>query len=532
MTGSTTNAETSNSTGLPAHPDTGSDPGLLDLAAMLQLIQQSPEGIAVIDAEHRYLQVNPAGCELLGRPESALLGGASPWRSPVTTEDSGPGDQLVSLGRREFAFSVTEVQVRARQLRVVQFRDVTDARHRERQLRTFAKTAASIAFSDELSTLLDRLAEEVRQATGMYSCTFLLYDESGELQQSGTAGEYPRVQDYSLRLRECRALGAPLVADDSVRLRRPIIASGWRQKTLDDPRFAPIHEFTREAKWNTLVVVPLLVRDRVAGVFNGFYLTGHEPHEADLPFLTAIADQAAVAVDNSQLLAAAERQAALEERHRLARELHDSVSQVLFSLSLQTQALEIVVGNRGLESDAALHGGLREIRELTHDAVTEMRALIFQLRPAALHEEGLVSAVRKHASALAAREGLEITVSEPAVEMYFDASTEEQIFRVVQEALHNVVKHVPGGRAHIEILATGPDLLLEVTDNGTGFDPDVQLPGHYGMQTMSERVSQAGGTLTVESCSSGTTVRAFLPNVIRPEQRPARADEPPTRGQP
>ncbi len=484
-------------------------------SALLHLLRDSPDCLAIVDANAVYLHVNASGCSLLGQPESALVGTVSPWRRSEAPSE-GPY-QLVSLGRREVSYALTEVQVGESRLGVVQFRDVTEARQRERHLRTFAQTAASIAFAEDLSTLLNRLAEEVRHATGMYSCTFLLYDETGELQQSGTAGDYPRAHDYSLRLRRCRDLGAPLLADEAVRQKRPIIAPGWRQRTLDDARFAPIHEFSRDAVWNTIVVVPLLVRGHVAGVFNGFYLTDDEPHEADLPFLTAIADQAAIAVDNSQLLAAAERQAALEERHRLARELHDSVSQALFSLSLQARALELTLGRSWPAIDAGIKVSLHEINGLITDALVEMRALIFQLRPAALREEGLLSAVRKHASALAAREGLNVTVRGRDAEVVLDAAIEEQLFRVIQEALHNVVKHVPGGQVSIDMSTAGDDgsdLVVTITDDGAGFDPELERPGHYGLQTMAERVEQSGGTLTVQSRTSGTTVCARLPGVL------------------
>lgn len=495
----------------------------LDLPALLQLVSDSPEGISVIDERGTHLYVNPAGSELLGRSGAELNGTASLWSLPASDATPPGQEQVVTLGRRELSGLVTDVRVEGRRVGIVQFRDVTDNRQRERQLHTFAKAAASIAFSVDLSTLLDRLAEEVRQATGMYSCTFLLYDDDGELQQSGTAGEYPRVADYSRRLRECRELEAPLLADESLRIGKPIIAQGWRQRTLADPRFAPIHEFSRDAMWDTIVTVPLVVRERPAGVFNGFYLIDHEPHESDLPFLTAVADQAAVAVDNSQLLAAAERQAALEERHRLARELHDSVSQVLFSLSLQTRALEIALSDRGLGTEEILMGGVHEIRELSQDALVEMRALIFQLRPAALHEEGLVSSVRKHVSAVAARSGQEITISAPDRDIGLSPVVEEQLFRVVQEALHNVVKHAPDASVHVEIGTTGEldsDLTVEITDTGDGFDPDVAVPGHYGLATMTERVAEAGGELTVISRPAGTVVRAFLPGVAGPAPSP------------
>lgn len=504
---------------------------LLDHAALLELIEYAPEGIAVLDQDNRYLDLNPAGCRLLDSELAGLRGTVSPWSERDQFAGSDPpsgvsgSERVVRLGRREFSYNGTDVWVESLYRRVVMFRDVSKIRQRERQLHAFAKTAASLTFAEDLSSWLDRLAEQVRQTTEMYSCTFLLYDEDGQLQQSGTAGDYPRVPDYGLRMRQCGELGAPLAADKAITERTTIVAKGWRKQTLEDSRFAPIHDFTRNAIWDTLVVVPIQVRGRIVGVFNGFYLPDHEPGEEALRFLNTIAEQAAVAIDNATLLAAAERQATLEERHRLARDLHDSVSQLLFSLALNTRALELSAGPETAANDG-LRKGLREIEQLTQDALAEMRALIFQLRPAALHEEGLVSAIRKHASVLAARESLEIIVYEPTRDLHIDPATEVQLFRVIQEALNNVVKHVVGGKATISFQPGGVDdgdLVIEIADNGPGFDLSMPELGHYGLQTMTERVEALGGQLRVASDAGGTTIRALIPKALRLASNPAPA---------
>jgi signal transduction histidine kinase len=483
----------------------------LDVPLVRELIDAAPDGLAVVAENGSTIYLNAAGRELLGASQAHST-------SPLTEWAHGSERQgTVRLGRREISYHRVPLTTLHETLLAVYFRDVTSTRQRDRQVRTFAQAAASIAFSHDLFSLLDRLAEQVRTASSMYSCTFLLYDEDGDLQQAGTAGKYPQTPDYSRRLRRCKDLGAPLLADIAVKERRPIIQPGWRRFTLSDPRFAPIHDISHGDQWDTIVVVPLVMRDKVLGVFNGFYPHDHQPHESDLPFLTAIADQAAVAIDNSRLLAAAEHQAALEERHRLARELHDSVNQILFSLSLRTRALEMEVSTH--PEMTPLAENLAAVAELSADALVEMRALIFQLRPAALHEEGLVSAIRKHATALAAREGLEIELQLPSLDVQVEADAEEQLFRVLQEALHNVVKHVPHASVRVELHAPavpGHELVLVVHDDGQGFDPGAHSPGHFGLQTMAERMQALGGRLTVSSRSNGTTVRASVSNAIAP----------------
>jgi len=208
-----------------------------------------------------------------------------------------------------------------------------------------------------------------------------------------------------------------------------------------------------------------------------------------------------------------------EERHRLAGELHDSVSQALFSMTLHTRALQLAVQQQGWDPPDRVVRGLAELRELTQGALTEMRALIFQLRPAALHEEGLVAAVGRHAAAVAAREGFEVCVHAPENRPPLDERVEEELFRIIQEALHNAVKHAQPSR--VDIRLDEPDdaagtLVVEVADDGVGFDPDITRPGHLGLESMRERTQRVGGRFTVDSSPAGsTTVRVVLPDILR-----------------
>lgn len=491
-------------------------PATLDVDSLVGLVDGAPDGVALVDVRHEmYVYVNPAGCRLLEQPLTELVGTRPLF--PVTT-DVRPPDDALRHTRLEFEHSTIELSAGPPSLRVVYFREVSRQRQHERLLGAFSRTSASIAFAGPLASVLDRLAEEVRVATGMAACTFLLMDENGHLRQAGMAAEaYPGVPDYGERIERCRALGAPLLSLDAFHDRKPVVALGWREQTLADPRFQPIHDISADASWSTLATVPLIGRGEILGVMNGYYLEGGEPHDEELSFLTAIADQAAVAVENARLLGAVESKAALEERHLLARELHDSVNQALFSLTLQTRALEIGMINGSMAPGLVLRG-LADIRELTEGALAEMRALIFQLRPAALREEGLVLAVRKLAAAVAAKEGTDVRVEGPTDKLPIDQLAEEQLFRVVQEAVHNVVKHAGATSIVISIDANSyrPDTLnLTIRDDGGGFDSTAQHPGHLGLQTMAERIAQIGGTFTLHSHAHGTTVQAAVPGVLQ-----------------
>ncbi len=209
-----------------------------------------------------------------------------------------------------------------------------------------------------------------------------------------------------------------------------------------------------------------------------------------------------------------------EERHRLASELHDSVSQALFSMTLHTRAVQLAVQQQGWEPQHRIVRGLADLRELTQSALTEMRALIFQLRPDALREEGLVAAIRKHAAAVAAREEFAVVVHASDDRLHLPERAEEELFRIVQEALHNTVKHAQPSRVDIRLdgpADAGGTLTIEIADDGSGFDPDLPRPGHVGLESMGERAGRLGGQFTIHSSPSGSTVRVVLPDILRRE---------------
>ncbi|GLZ36148.1 hypothetical protein Lesp02_83350 [Lentzea sp. NBRC 105346] len=213
-----------------------------------------------------------------------------------------------------------------------------------------------------------------------------------------------------------------------------------------------------------------------------------------------------------EMLDEASQVAALEERHRLARELHDSVSQALFSMTLHTRAVELAVQKEGGSPEGPVARGLKELRSLTQGALAEMRASLFQLRPDALHEDGLAEAIRKQSAAIAARENLQITVDAPMYRLVLDDRAEEELFRVVQEAVHNSVKHASPRRIEIRLDECPEGLVVEVIDDGNGFDPLAARPGGMGLNGMRERMARIGGELIINSSTTGsTTVRAVLP---------------------
>jgi len=200
------------------------------------------------------------------------------------------------------------------------------------------------------------------------------------------------------------------------------------------------------------------------------------------------------------------------ERQRIARDLHDSVSQSLFSTTLHVRTAQHALELEELDTDGPVGEELSEIGQLTRGALAEMRALIFELQPGALAEEGLVAALSKQASALSAREGLAIEVDGPGDRLPISAEVEEQLYRVGQEALANVVKHARAHSATVRIAATDDTVSIEVYDDGRGFDPAAVGPDHFGLRSMRGRVADLGGRLDITSTPGrGTALRVEVP---------------------
>jgi signal transduction histidine kinase len=200
------------------------------------------------------------------------------------------------------------------------------------------------------------------------------------------------------------------------------------------------------------------------------------------------------------------------ERQRIARDLHDSVSQSLFSTTLHVRTAQRALELEELGSSGSVGEELSEIGQLTRGALAEMRALIFELRPGALADEGLVAALTKQASALSAREGLAIQVDGPDERLPLGPEVEEQLYRLVQEALANVVRHARASRATVRIAATDETVSMEVSDDGRGFDPAAVGPEHFGLRSMRGRVADLGGRLQVTSRRGrGTVLRVEVP---------------------
>jgi signal transduction histidine kinase len=206
-----------------------------------------------------------------------------------------------------------------------------------------------------------------------------------------------------------------------------------------------------------------------------------------------------------------EGEQAVQERHRIARDLHDSVSQALFSTLLHTRTAEKALAQEAKRPDDGLARELGTIAELTLSAQTEIRGLISELGRDPL-EDGLVPALVGQASRLARGDGPRIEVQAPEGRLPLGPRAEAQVFGIGREALANVVKHAGASTAWIRVEERPGRVVIEIRDDGLGFEPKVNHPGHFGMESMRSRAAEIGAQLTIISRPGhGTVVRIDAP---------------------
>ncbi|MEU0137079.1 GAF domain-containing sensor histidine kinase [Streptomyces sp. NPDC006296] len=231
--------------------------------------------------------------------------------------------------------------------------------------------------------------------------------------------------------------------------------------------------------------------------------------EEDEELLAILAQHAAIALTNARLHERSRELTIAEERSRLAHELHDAVSQKLFSLRLTAQAAAALVDR----DPARAKGELQQVAALAGEAVDELRAAVVELRPAALEEDGLVATLRTQVQVLDRAHSARVTFESAGVRA-LPSAQEEAMLRVAQEALHNALRHSGAARVTVGLARHTAATVLLITDDGCGFDPhEIRRAGrHLGLVSMRHRAGGVGGRLTVESGPGrGTTIRMEVP---------------------
>ncbi len=364
---------------------------------------------------------------------------------------------------------------------------------RTRELATLLTVTNNVTATLEIEPLLDLILEQLH--------TVVTYDGAAIL---SLQDDVLTVLAHRWSITDSASATLHFPADeiftnmDELREKQVIIVPDIHSDTLEALSFQKSvgnHLTSIFSERRTWMGVPLLIQDRIIGLLSLDHqqLNFYSGEQAKL--VLAFANHVAVALHNAQLYGQAQIAATLEERNRLARELHDSVTQAIYSVNLYADAANLALTKRKYET-AFQH--IQEVRNMAREAMLDMRLLIFELRAPLLEEEGLVTAIQARLDAVEARSGLQ-AVLQVEGHRQLPAFIESEIYRVAQEAITNVTKHAKATQVDVTLRFNADQFTLEVCDDGIGFDPEVALKGGgFGLKSIIERVDKLNGDLTLE----------------------------------
>lgn len=388
---------------------------------------------------------------------------------------------------------------------------------RERRAAAVARTAARVASEHSLPATLRALAHEILQADELAGVQVLTHGNAGEkLHMLGIAGfQAPRTSDFFARLMECRRRGAELKMLETFRTGQPVLVRDRYTTLMTEPCWEPLRDFHRTPRWEDFAAVPIIARGATIGVLNIFVAVGRTVDDNAFDFFTAMADQAGLAIDYACLLERERITAQQQERERLARDLHDSVVQQIFSAGMLTQTLQVLLSRENGSTE--VHSIVRELEEITQYALADLRALVGHLRPSAVSDEGLSAALEKLAQVTHRQTGTSIDLSLGPGLDGFEEEFADDLYRIVAEAVHNTVKHSSADQITISLDRADEGLLrLYIRDNGGGavtMEADREDSRGNGLVFMRQRIERWGGELSVHLNfgGAGAVVQALLP---------------------
>jgi two-component system nitrate/nitrite sensor histidine kinase NarX len=488
------------------------------------------DGVIINDAATGLVvDANPAACDLHGYPLAGLIGlhpiayihpdDAPQWGTWVLAAQAGEdfAGTVVHL-RRDGSPFIVDVRGRAgiyegRPCLISTIRNVSARVQAERQLRqqvvnhareqsTLLEISQALAASTlelEPGVILDQLQGIVEHSN---SALFTLEGLTLTAQAACGSDQLDNALPFRIELAE---LGTLTLLSNG---HRPQRIANVQEDNEDAPTAETLRDLFSQPSFPLLkgmkswMWVPLVAKGQVVG---GIGLTHTEPdefslHDANLAL--TVANQAAVALINSQLYEQAQELAAFDERQRLAHNLHDAVNQSLFSASMIAEVLPRLWKRKQQEGLEALE----DLRRLIRGALAEMRGLLAELRPIVLTDTELGDLLRQLGDALTGRINVPVSVNVSGKDFL---SAEERVvfYRLCQEALNNIAKHAQPARVEINLHCDKGTIEMKICDNGRGFDPQKIPTGHYGLTMMQERAKEIGATLSITSqVGKGTEV--------------------------
>lgn len=498
-----------------------------------KIFEATSEGLIITEANNGIVvEANPAACRMHGYSHEEFIGmhpsqiihadfhhqfgeyfervqreGSVQTEAVALHKDGTPfhiavhGTPIMYKGKPRLLAVIRDITERVEAFQLLEQR----VRERTRELSTLLGVSHTVASTLELEPLLGLILDQLKFVAEYTGATIFTVEGSDAtiLAYRGPASDQQAL-GLQFSLEEARPIWEGLmrrqpvviadILDDSVLARAFRAAIGDRLETT----------FNYVRSW---MAVPLILQEELIGLMSVSWREPHHYSTRQAELALALASQAAVAIGNARLYGQARMLAALQERQRLARELHDSVSQMLYSIALSARTARIL-----LDRDPAQVGEvLDDVLGLAKAGLAEMRALIFELRPEPLETEGIVAALTKQAASLRVRHDLEVE-TDLCPEPDLPLETKEELYRIAQEALHNIVKHARASKVYLRLTGTDTDIALEVSDNGIGFDPAAPYPGHLGLRSMRERANRLRGSVDIDGApNEGTRIRVRIP---------------------
>jgi PAS domain S-box-containing protein len=509
-------------------------------AKLRAIIENAPEGIVVADEECRILLTNPAADGIYALPvpygqdfeSHAELGlchlDGTPYdpRDLPLTHSALDGETIRNLEvairwpdgqRRDLLVNSAPIRDSQGEVSgaVAVLQDITQRKRmlkalqrRNRDLRMLNRLGQELGATLDLPQVLERVLEAIQEVIVAAGSLVWLWDEENPGWLVCRAALHPEVPNSPLNLRLRSGEG---VAGWVVEHGESAIVS----HASEDPRFSPAIDVRTGLQIHSILAVPLQARGTIIGVLEMVNKADSRFSGHDRMLLETLAASATIAIENARLYDQAKQAAAAAERSRLARELHDAVSQTLFSASIIAESLP-----RLWERDPGkVRRGLKQLHQLTRGALAEMRTLLLELRPRALVDAELGDLLQQVTEAFAARTPVEVSLT---VEGQHSLPSEVQtaLYRITQEALNNVTKHARATQVNVSLRRQPEGVELCIRDDGCGFDPARVQPGHLGLDILRERTEAIGATLQVTSqVGHGTEIAVIWSDTQQRERK-------------
>lgn len=491
------------------------------------LFDALPDGVLVADEGGRVLAANPALCRLAGCAPDQVIGAplAALLSLPAGDEDvlhaihTSPALELtlrradggaVSVELRRSVFAVAGaphllITLRDMTEQLQKYERLIRNEHEKRLIAEGPRGILDVLNSERpAGEILEYIMVEAQRLLKAGAVAiFRLNDENGgQVLDLEAARDLPA--DYVSGMQVPLGVGA---IGRAVAGHRPVYVPDMNavlpdyERLTDPRRQALLVELM--AHYRAVLAVPLWMRDEVYGSLVLYYAEPRDLTPEDIELAVAFADQVALAIANARLRVQAEQAATIAERQRLARELHDAVTQTLFSANLIAEVLPQL----WQEDPDEFHQRVADLRRLTRGALAEMRTLLLELRPAALVETPLRDLVRQLVEAITGRTRLEVQFTANGGQHVYPAEIQLALYRIAQEALRNVVKHARAHTLRVDLMTTPAQVSLTIQDDGQGFDPHHVPADHFGLRIMRERAAAIGAALTLTTrIGEGTSV--------------------------